>query len=120
VKLLLDAHTLYWAIYQPERLSGDAREALADVRNSLFVSLATLWELLNKAAVNRLPLAGASVVRVLQRVEQLSVTFLPIERSEIMSAATLPHHHGDPFDRILIAQANAHGLTLVTRDRNIA
>jgi PIN domain nuclease of toxin-antitoxin system len=120
LKLLLDAHSLYWAIYDPDKLPPTVRAAIADIRNSLFVSLATLWEMANKAAVDRLPLAGPSIDRMVERIEQLGVTFLPITQGEIVAAATLPHHHADPFDRILVAQAQARGLHVVTKDSKMA
>ena len=120
MNLLLDAHSVYWSLYEPEKLPDRARDAISDVGNELYVSLATLWELANKAAVHRLPLAGSSVQRMVERIEELGVIFLPITKAEIVAAATLPHHHADPFDRILIAQARAHGLVIVTKDPKIA
>ncbi len=119
MRLLLDAHILLWTLYQPENLADRAAKAIADEPNELFVSLATLWEIANKAAVHRLPLAGSSVARIVERMEELGVVLVPILQSEIVAAATLPHHHSDPFDRILIAQAQAHSLTLVTVDEDI-
>ena len=119
MKLLLDAHALLWALYEPERLPVHIEKAVTDQSNELFVSLATVWEIVNKAAFYRLPLAGSSVERIVERIEQLGVTLLPLLKSEIVAAATLPHHHSDPFDRILVAQALAHGLTLVTVDTDI-
>jgi PIN domain nuclease of toxin-antitoxin system len=120
LRLLLDSHTLLWALYEPERLPVRIQESISDADNELFVSLATVWELANKAAVHRLPLAGSSVERMVERIEQLGVSFLPITRPSIVAAATLPPHHADPFDRMLIAQAQAHTLTLLTKDAEIA
>jgi PIN domain nuclease of toxin-antitoxin system len=120
LNLLLDAHSLYWAIYEPEKLLGLARLAISDLRNKRFVSFATFWEMANKVAVDRLPLAGSSVEDLEKRIAQLDVTFLPITMAEIAVSATLPHHHADPFDRMLIAQAQAHDLTLVTKDEKIS
>jgi PIN domain nuclease of toxin-antitoxin system len=119
VKLLLDAHILLWVLYEPERLADRDRNAITDESNELFVSLATLWEIVNKAATHRLPLAGASLERIVERIEDLGVAFLPILQSEIIAAAMLPRHHADPFDRILIAQAKAYALTLVTVDADM-
>jgi PIN domain nuclease of toxin-antitoxin system len=119
VKLLLDAHILLWVLYEPERLADRARNAITDESNELFVSLATLWEIVNKASTHRLPLAGSSLERIIERIEELGVAFLPILQSEIVAAAMLPRHHADPFDRILIAQAKAYALTLVTVDANM-
>lgn len=120
MKLLLDSHALLWSLYEPERLSARAREAVSDSQNDLYVSLATIWELANKAATHRLPLVGSSVHRMVERIEELGVAFLPITQQNILAAATLPHHHGDPFDRMLIAQAQAESLLLLTKDADIA
>lgn len=119
MKVLVDAHALLWALYEPENLPARAAELIADPRNELLVSLATVWELANKAAVHRLLLVGSSTERMLERIEQLGVTFLPITKSEILAAANLPKHHRDPFDRMLIAQAQAHSLHLLTNDAEI-
>ena len=90
MKLLLDAHALLWALYEPERLADRARNEIADETNELFVSLATLWEITNKAAMHRLPLVGSSLERIVERIEELGVVFLPILQSEIVTAAALP------------------------------
>ena len=120
MKLLLDSHVLLWAVYEPERLSSSAHDSVSDVSNELFVSLASVWELANKAAAYKLPLAGSSVERMMQRIEDLGVEFIPISREDIGSAAVLPRHHSDPFDRMLIAQAQRYGLLLVTKDPLVA
>ena len=120
MRLLLDSHVLLWALYEPERLPAHVQDIVSDMSNELFVSLATVWELANKAAVHRLPLAGSSVERMIERMEQLGVIFLPITQSNIVAAATLPPFHADPFDRMLIAQAQAHTLALLTKDAEIA
>lgn len=116
LRLLLDSHALLWAIYSPERLSARIALLLQDEANELVVSHASLWEILSKVARGRLLLAGTSVEGVKRRVDALGVTSLPIELSHILLAASLPHHHSDPFDRILIAQAKAEALPVVTTD----
>lgn len=120
MRLLLDSHVLLWAIYEPERLSRLAEDLISDESNELFVSLASVWELANKAAAHRLPVAGSSVERMIARIEELGVSFLAISQSDIVAAASLPQHHSDPFDRMLIAQAQAHSLSLITKDPQIA
>ena len=120
MRLLLDSHVLLWALYEPEKLSPLAAELIADLSNELFVSLATVWELGNKAVTHRLPLAGSSVERMFERIEQLGVTFLPITQPDILDAINLPQHHADPFDRMLVAQAQANSLHLLTKDADIA
>jgi PIN domain nuclease of toxin-antitoxin system len=120
VNLLLDSHALLWALYEPEKLPPKIAEIVADLSNELFVSHATILELANKTTALRLPLVGPSPERMLERIEQLGATFLPIRLSEILAASHLPPHHSDPIDRILIAQAQAHDLTLITKDPKIA
>jgi PIN domain nuclease of toxin-antitoxin system len=116
VRLLLDSHTLYWALYEPEKLSANANHLVADTSNEIFVSLSSLWELANKAAIHRLPLAGSSVEALAARIEDLGVTWLSLTKDVILAAANLPPHHLDPFDRILVALAQAHLLDVVTKD----
>lgn len=108
---------LVWLLYAPEKLSKEVLAMLADSDSILLVSYASLWELLNKVGRGKLALAGSSVQTVLGRVDDLGVTYLPISRNNIVAAAVLPHHHSDPFDRVLIAQALEQDLTLVSVDR---
>jgi PIN domain nuclease of toxin-antitoxin system len=119
VRLLLDSHAQLWSIYEPENLSGRVVELMQDSRNELFLSHASLWEIANMAAFHRLPLVGTSISTMLFRVAQMGVILLPVIESEILAAAALPLLHADPFDRMLVAQAQAHGLTLVTKDSRI-
>ena len=119
MNLLLDAHTVIWLIYEPERLPGELRTLIADPGNALYISLATVWELANKVAAHRLPLAGTSVERMVERIRELGATFLAISPDDIVAAAMLPWHHLDPFDRMIVAQAQARSL-LVTNDSKIA
>ena len=116
MRLLLDSHALIWAIYSPDRLSLQASQLLHDEANELIVSHATLWELFSKIGRGKLLLAGTSVDRVMERISALGVMLLPIELSHIVSSASLPHHHSDPFDRMLIAQALEQNLPILTAD----
>ncbi len=116
MRLLLDTHTFLWWLSDWERISESARAAIADPNNEVLVSAVTGWEIGIKKARGRLvaPDNLAAVVEE-KRFEHLSLTFAHAER-----AAALPPHHRDPFDRMLIAQAQAEGLVLVTRDSRIA
>ena len=116
MQLLLDTHTFLWWLSDWERISESARAAIADPNNEVLVSAVTGWEIGIKKARGRLvaPDNLAAVVEE-KRFEHLSLTFAHAER-----AAALPPHHRDPFDRMLIAQAQAEGLVLVTRDSRIA
>ncbi len=116
MRLLLDTHTFLWWVSDWERISESARAAIADPGNEVFVSAVSGWEIGIKKAEGRLvaPDNLAAVVEE-KRFEHLPLTFAHAER-----AAALPPHHTDPFDRVLIAQAQAEGLVLVTRDSRMA
>ena len=116
MKLVLDSHTLLWTLYEPRRLPAGVAAAIADSLNQLYVSHVSVLELTDKAAKFRLPSAGLSVERILG----LGVTMVPIELADIAASVKLPRHHDDPFDRLLIAQAQARNLVLVSKDAEIA
>ena len=116
MRLLLDTHVLLWWFNEPEVLTEQALEAIADETNVVYVSAATVWEAGIKQALGKLRGADDLVGRVrAQRLDEL-----PIELSHAAVAAALPAHHSDPFDRMLVAQARSEGLTLVTRDARLA
>jgi PIN domain nuclease of toxin-antitoxin system len=111
LRLLLDTNVLiWWARREP--LREPARDAIADPNNSIAVSAVSIWEAEIKAAAGRLRL-GRNLAREteVRGFEQLAITF-----AHSAQAAHLPGHHGDPFDRMLVAQAQLESLTLVTRD----
>jgi PIN domain nuclease of toxin-antitoxin system len=111
LRLLLDTHVLLWWARR-EALAEAARHAVADPGNQVLVSAASIWEAEIKAAGGRLHL-GRNLAREseVRGFEQLAITF-----AHAVHAARLPAHHGDPFDRMLVAQAQLEGLTLVSRD----
>ena len=114
-RLLLDTHAVLWALAEPRRLSELARTAVEDAQNEVFVSVVSGWEIAIKRALGKLhaPDNLEAGIRT-QGFTPLLVTF---HHAEL--AGALPPHHHDPFDRMLIAQAQAEGLILVTRDANI-
>jgi PIN domain nuclease of toxin-antitoxin system len=116
VKLLLDSHVAIWMLYDAKQLSANAAAALQNEDNELKVSYATLWELTLKLSRKGLPLIGSSVLYMMQELTNVDVSLLRIQRNHILAVEELPHFHGDPFDRMLIAQAGVEGLTLVTAD----
>ena len=114
-RFLLDTHALLWTLTEPRKLSKRARAALEDAQNDVFVSPVSAWEIAIKRALGKLRAPDnleASVKE--QGFTPLSLTFHHAEQ-----AGALPPHHGDPFDRMLVAQAQAEGLILVTRDARI-
>jgi PIN domain nuclease of toxin-antitoxin system len=112
VRLLLDTHVLLWWLAD-ERLSAQARQAIGDADNTAFVSAASAWEISIKKALGKLTAPDD----VEQQVESGGFLPLPITIGHGVAAGELDRHHDDPFDRMLIAQARAEGLTIVTRDR---
>jgi PIN domain nuclease of toxin-antitoxin system len=108
-----------WAIYSPEKLSPLATALLSDPANEFFVSHVTLQELLNKVGRGKLPIAGTSVRGVFARIQRLSDSFLPVTLEHILAAASLPPIHHDPGDRLLVAQALAENMPLMTLDPEI-
>ncbi len=107
---------MVWAIYEPNKLSDLAKRLLSDPANEFLVSHVTLQELLNKVGRGKLPVAGTSVSGVFARIQKLSDTFLPVTLDHILAAANLPQIHHDPSDRLLVAQALAEGVPLMTLD----
>ena len=114
-RLLLDTHVLLWALSKPESLHPTARAAVKTTRNEVFVSAASGWEIALKRTLGKLEVPPVPESELRQAgFEVLAITFGHAER-----AGELPLHHRDPFDRMLIAQALARGLRLVTRDSRI-
>ena len=112
-RLLLDTHTLLWAIEDNPSLNADARSAITDPLNDVFVSAASVWEIAIKRSLGRLEAPD----NLMEEVIKAGFIELPVTFWHGEWAARLPLHHGDPFDRMLVAQAQAEGLVLVTRDR---
>jgi PIN domain nuclease of toxin-antitoxin system len=113
VNLLLDSHGLVRFAGDDPRLSRAARDAIMDPNVQVLVSVASLWELSIKSALGRLRLSASPEAMVLT----YGFALLPIEVAHVRRLRTLPAHHGDPFDRMLVAQAVEEGLTLVTADK---
>jgi PIN domain nuclease of toxin-antitoxin system len=112
VRLLLDSHTLLWWLDDSPTLSRDAYDAISEPENEVAVSAVTVWELEIKRASGKLKAPR----QLLRRVEEEEFTPLAITLEHGVAAGELPPHHGDPFDRMLIAQARLERLIVVTRD----
>jgi PIN domain nuclease of toxin-antitoxin system len=119
VKVLIDTHVFLWANAEPERLGG-RRELVADDRTELLWSAASTWEIAIKAGIGRLRLPEPVERYVPDRMRRLGVTPVPIDHRHAAAVAELPRIHGDPFDRMLVAQAQALGVPILTADEAIA
>ncbi len=113
MNLLIDTCTLLWWANGDE-LSPAVSQAIADPDNRVWVSAVSIWEIGIKTSLGKLTVRGDLDALIDEDFGHLSITFAHARR-----AAQLPHHHRDPFDRMLIAQAEAEDLTLATRDRRI-
>jgi len=115
MNLLLDTHALIWVFSQNPRLSQAAIEAIRDGSNLVFVSAATAWEIVIKKALGKLKVPG----NYQEGLQRYRFTPLSITTEHALAVEQLPPYHKDPFDRMLIAQAQIERLTLVTRDPNM-
>lgn len=115
VRLLLDTHALLWWLSDWEQIPESTREAIADPDNEVFVSAVSGWEIAIKKARGRLA-APSNLASVEQ---DRGFTHLPLTFEHAERSTGLPNHHRDPFDRMLVAQAQAEGMVLVTRDQRI-
>ncbi len=114
MKLLLDSHAYLWWLDDHTGLSARARSAIADPAIVVVVSAASIWEIEIKRSLGRLDAADADLVG---EIAENRFVGLPVEARHAAAAARLPRHHDDPFDRLLIAQAQLEGLICVTRDQ---
>jgi PIN domain nuclease of toxin-antitoxin system len=115
MNLLLDTHILLWWLDDPAQLSEAARTAIGDDANVVFVSAATAWEIVIKQGLGKLD-APDNLDEVLR---ECRFTPLPITIAHALAVQSLPMHHRDPFDRMLVAQAAAERMTIVTRDPKV-
>ena len=116
MKLLLDTQCWLWWFAEPERLNEEAIAHIADEMNELWFSVASIWEIGIKNAIGKLPLPEPIDSYISSRMVQLGVQYLEIRAPHALRAAALPLHHRDPFDRMLIAQAQIEDMTLVSAD----
>ena len=115
MRLLLDTHTMIWVFSAPHLLSDEARDAIATEANEVFVSVISPWEIEIKRAKKTLRAPDD----LGDAVEAHQFRLLPVQLRHVEAIGSIPNHHGDPFDRMLVAQAIADGLTLVTSDRTL-
>lgn len=116
MRILLDTHALLWALTDSPKLSKKARRTLADPEAEQFVSAASAMEIFTKHRLGKLPEAGQLVKHWNRIMAPPGYTPLPITMAHAAQAGALPFKHGDPFDRLLVAQALAEGLTLVSNE----
>lgn len=120
MRLLLDTHAPLWFLREPEKVPPATLEAIETTGPDSFVSVASLWEIAIKASLQMLYLPKAYDELFPQSVFDSGLSMLPIEPPHLGALSRLASHHRDPFDRLLIAQAQVEGLTIVSCDPHFA
>jgi len=119
MKLLLDTHTVIWWINGHSNLSPKALELLEASSNTLYLSVASIWEVAIKTSKGKLPEFDGGVRAFKSKVDELLVHQLYVMPRHVVEVEDLPFIHSDPFDRLLIATAKTDGMTILTADENI-
>jgi PIN domain nuclease of toxin-antitoxin system len=118
MRVLLDTHVAIWMV-QGDPISKRARSAI-ETASEVVLSVVSPWEIVIKSAIGKIVLHHdiSELTRELQ--DEFAATILGVRLEHVLSVGHLPRHHGDPFDRLLIAQAKTDGLTIITRDKSFA
>ena len=116
MRLLLDTHAVIWFTGEPDALTPEARDAIVDA-DTVVVSAASIWEISTKTALGKL---RPPVDDLVVELQEWGFEMLPITAQHAWAVGRLPRHHRDPFDRMLVTQAQLEGLTIVTRDPAIS
>lgn len=120
MKILLDTHCWLWMLAAPERFSPEARERVSTPDNDLLLSAASVWEIAIKHSLGRLRLPMEPAEYVPSRLAMTRTAPLAIHHAHALRVGQLPPHHRDPFDRMLVAQAQIEGLAILTSDPQLA
>ena len=116
MRVLLDTHVWLWMVAAPERLSKKGRSIVIAADNELVLSAASTWEIAIKFALGKLALPETPATYIPRLMARTAVTALPVLARHTLHVATLPRHHRDPFDRLLVAQAQLEELPILTAD----
>ena len=120
MRLLLDTHSLLWFAGGNDRLSRKAREAIEDMSNAVYSSMASLWEMAIKINIGKLELPKPLGILVSEQIRHNEFAMLRSEVEHFMAYTELPLYHRDPFDRMMIAQAQVENLSVVSKDTAFA
>ena len=116
MNLLLDTHVFIWMLDGDKRMSQYARELIEDQDNNLYMSVASVWEMTIKSGMGRLNVPTPPTTLIKDHIYANDIQLLPITPAHFDVLHTLPYHHKDPFDRLIIAQAIHEKMNLVTKD----
>ena len=118
MKVLVDTQIFLWALLHDHRLDTKTKHILRSQEYELVFSLVSLWEIAIKIKTGKLKAIGSSVAYIRDEMNAYGMELLPIRYDHVLQLESLPHHHGDPFDRLLIAQAISESLPILTADRH--
>lgn len=118
-RYLLDTHTFLWMCSEPARLGAEASERILSVASELFLSVASVWEMAIKRSLGKLDLPTALPAFLEQQLAATRTTLLDVRAEHAVRVETLPWHHRDPFDRLLVAQAQFEELPILSRDATL-
>jgi len=116
MRVLLDTQAFLWWVSGADRLTARARSVIADPGSDVLVSVASAWEIAIKCATGRLELEGPAETYVPERIRQHGFAVLPVGLDHALRAGALPRHHGDPFDRLLVAQGQVEDVPIITAE----
>ena len=117
MKILLDTQCWLWWIAEPDKLNENALRQIEDKENIVFLSAASSWEIAVKYSIGKLDLPEPPEQFVPKRLSRDAISTLAIQHIHALHVAVLPYHHRDPFDRLLISQAQLEGIPIMTADR---
>lgn len=118
-RILLDTHVFLWAITADARLSNESKRLFLSEGHALWVSAASIWEMMTKAKLGKLPAQVTSAAYLRNQFQSNRIRILPLSAEHAYQLETLPPLHRDPFDRMLVAQALAEQIPIVTQDNQI-
>ena len=116
---LLDTGVWLWSVGEPTRISSKARDVIVDVEQEVFLSAVTAWEVAIKVGSGKLQLPEPPDLYIPRRMASQGLRTLAVSHQHALTVFALPGHHRDPFDRLLIAQAQVENMTLITADRMV-
>lgn len=120
MRLLLDTHVALWSLVAPRRIPAPVRERIVSPGNEVFVSVAVIWEIAIKHSLGRGDLPAMPSAEAIEAFDAAGYALLDVTARHAAAVETLPLLHGDPFDRLIVAQALAEPMRLVTADRRLA
>jgi|SaaInlStandDraft_7_1057024.scaffolds.fasta_scaffold267368_1 PIN domain nuclease of toxin-antitoxin system len=120
MRLLIDTHAFLWVIHGDARLSAPAREAYLDRRTDLYVSIASFWEIGIKVSLGKLELVSGWLDVLRHEMDVSGIRLVPIEPAHCARLTSIPFHHRDPFDRLIVSQALVGNMSILTADHQLS